>query len=252
MEIQFLSNHFSDQDDVSANANARNLHLSAKEVAASLTFIRKRIKKTDNFEVDRFLSDATQVLETKIDTEDEWEQIQEQARAIHQALLATKSPWELLEIDWDDFHPQSRELLDEPFYWECTDDYAPNGNDTGADLLEDFRQWNKKSPKTSPLKFLDRLMKRWGIEPIDWLATESEIVEKLNHDDPISLRVCNEAAIGLAFAVIKMRAKCPSEVADRQWQIDCEFRHQEHSNCTGDRSHHRRKSSAGWISLLHK
>lgn len=56
-------------------------------------------------------------------------------------------------------------------------------------------------------------MKRWGIEPIDWLSNNPESVDELYRKDPISLQVCNEVAIALAFAVIKMRAKCPSDVA---------------------------------------
>lgn len=37
-------------------------------------------------------------------------------------------------------------------------------------------------------------------------------MRKLNHDDPISLAVCNESAIALAFAVLKLRAECPAEL----------------------------------------
>ncbi|PHQ34792.1 hypothetical protein [Rhodopirellula bahusiensis] len=57
-------------------------------------------------------------------------------------------------------------------------------------------------------------MQRWGIEPIDWLASDSGFRGKLSQDKSISLQVCNEAAIGLAFATIKMRAECRSDVAE--------------------------------------
>jgi uncharacterized protein YfeS len=55
-------------------------------------------------------------------------------------------------------------------------------------------------------------MKRWGIEPIDWSLTEDEAVRKLGQEGSMDLDVCNEAAIGLAFAVIKMRGTCPPDV----------------------------------------
>jgi hypothetical protein len=65
------------------------------------------------------------------------------------------------------------------------------------------------------LKFLDRLMKRWGFDPIDWLVTDAEAVRRLDEERPNDLSVCNEAAIGLAFAVIKSRAACPADVVER-------------------------------------
>ena len=49
--------------------------------------------------------------------------------------------WEQLEIDWAEYHPAARELLNDPFFWREADDYAPHGNDTGADLMSDFRAW---------------------------------------------------------------------------------------------------------------
>jgi hypothetical protein len=56
-------------------------------------------------------------------------------------------------------------------------------------------------------------MKGWQIKPIDWTITDPATVCRLQMDQPIPLSVCNEAAIGLAFAVLKMRAGCPPEVA---------------------------------------
>ncbi|PHQ34791.1 hypothetical protein [Rhodopirellula bahusiensis] len=99
LEIQFLSEHFSDQDDIHSNASPDNLHSAAQEVATALILVRKRVKKSDNFDVDRFLADATSLLESKIETEDEWNRIKEQAKAIDEAVMAMKSPWELLEIE---------------------------------------------------------------------------------------------------------------------------------------------------------
>ena len=216
LEIVFLSDHFTEEDDKvrKTTTNAENLNVAAKEVASAIDLIRKRLKRTDNFDTDRFLRHVVEVLEHGLATEQEWDDVQAEARKIEQAILATKSPWELLDLDWDEFHPNAREVLDDPFYWECTDDFAPNGNDTGADLLEDFKQWNKRNPNTSPLSFLDRLMQGWGIVPIDWLVTDDKTTRSMQEGDSISLRVCNETAIALAFATLKLRGKCPADVAE--------------------------------------
>jgi len=52
-------------------------------------------------------------------------------------------------------------------------------------------------------------------EAIDWLVTDRKVTETLNREQPIPLSVCNEAAIGFAFAVIKMCAICTAEVIER-------------------------------------
>ena len=117
-----------------------------------------------------------------------------------------------VEIDWNNFHPLARGILDDPFFWEYASDLSPHGNDTGADLLEDYRRWNKRHGTESPMNFLAGLFKGWDIKPIDWSITSENDVEQLDKEQPIPLRVCNEAAIALAFAALKMRASCPADV----------------------------------------
>jgi uncharacterized protein YfeS len=213
IKIEFLSEHFTADDD-ERPATAKDRMQAAEEFAAVLPLLRKRIKATDDFDLERFLADASEVLATKIETEEEWEQIRQAATEKLKANRATKSPWELLGIEWYRFHPNARKILDDPFYWESANELPPHGNDTGADLLEDFRRWHKRHPRTSPLKFLDGLMESWCLEPIDWLATDEKTILHFDKEQPIPLRVSNEAAIGLAFAVVKMRAKCPADVAE--------------------------------------
>jgi uncharacterized protein YfeS len=212
IEVNFLSERFFAEDDAEWKPSAEKCNTAADEVAEVLPLLRKRIKPTDDFDTERFLSDASRLLSTKIDSMEDWERLREEAKAKRLAARAKKSPWELLEIDWRHYHPKAREVLDDPFFWECADDLAPNGNDTGADLLEDYRKWDKRNHARSPLDFLDWLMAKWGVEPIDWNVTDEETVHRLNKSDSTSLGLCNETSIALAFAVVKMRAKCPSDV----------------------------------------
>jgi uncharacterized protein YfeS len=212
IEIIFLSEHFFSQDDETWKPSAKKCNRAAEEVAGALTLVKKRLKPADDFNVERLLADASRLLATKIDSMEEWEKFREEAKAKRLALQAMKTPWELLEIDWSHYHRKAREILDDPFFWECADDLAPHGNDTGADLLEDYRRWDRRNRTRSPLDFLDRLMAKWGLEPIDWWVTDPDAVKKLHQDDPIPLSVCNELAVALAFAVVKMRAKCPGDV----------------------------------------
>jgi uncharacterized protein YfeS len=211
IEIEYVSQHFVAEDDESNKLSADKCHTAAKEVAGALSLVTKRIKPADDFDAARFLADASQLLTTKMSYE-EWENLCQEAEEKRQALRATKTPWELLEIDWSQYHPQAKEILDDPFFWECADDLAPNGNDTGADLLEDYRRWDKRHRKASPFDFLAQLFTEWDIKPIDWSITDEATVGRLNKDRPIDLSLCNEATIALAFAVVKMRGACPLDI----------------------------------------
>ena len=149
------------------------------EVSAALLLIKKRVKPSDDFDVVRFLADASNVLSTPINSSEEWEDI---LRLANEKLLAKNellSPWDQLDIDWSQFHSQARYVLDDPFFWDPSDDFAPDGNDTGAELLEEFRLWNKRNGNVSPTVFLEQLVAKWGVAPVDWDVTDDATVRRL-------------------------------------------------------------------------
>jgi uncharacterized protein YfeS len=214
IHIGFVSEHFFEQLDPSWPPSAERCRTAAAEVAASLPLLRTRIKPTDDFDLDRFLADAAQELRASLESTPNWALIIEEARNWRSSERARKDPWELLEIDWSKYHPDARTILDDPFYWECDSDLAPHGSDTGADLFGAYRRWNRRHPSDSPLDLLNRLMKRWEVEPIEWTIADEATVQRLRREAPIPLSLCNEAAIALAFAVVKMRGSCPANVVE--------------------------------------
>lgn len=122
-------------------------------------------------------------------------------------------PWDQrLEIDWADYHPDSRHLLDDPFFWSNTDDYAPHGNDTGADLLPDFRRWNTRNSDVDGWKFLLQLFKSWGMQE-EILQFRAKELSQYSKVDDIAMTTHDEAVIALAFAEIKIRGRCSSRIA---------------------------------------
>lgn len=155
------------------------------EVLEALPLIKRRLKISDAFDLD-----ALQELAAHL-------------KAAEDAKRQLMSPWEKLDIDWSDFHPAARNILDDPFFWEDTNFLSPNGNDTGADLLESYRGWISSRKDGQALEFLESLAIQWG-----YASTQ------LMNDE---LR--NEAVIGLAFADLKLRGKCDDEV--RQFALDC-------------------------------
>jgi uncharacterized protein YfeS len=222
-ELAFCSKHFnaSEMDDWSQWDNGKRIvpkisveaiRLAGDEIKEALQLIRKRIKPSDDFDVGRFLADVEVALNSAPPSIKEWNALAKIAEQEQKTIQDAKDPWERLEIDWDEFHPKAREVLDDPFYWDCLDDISPHGNDTGADLLEDFQQWNKRNSKKSPLTFLEKQSKKTGIEPFEWLVTKKSEVLKIDKERSIEMGIGNESAIALAFAVLKMRASCPLDV----------------------------------------
>ncbi len=126
----------------------------------------------------------------------------------------SKLSWDQqLEIDWTEYHPSARELLNDPFFWSSTDGRSPHGNDTGADLLADFRDWNRKDPNRDCWAFFDQLISSWGMtSQIE--SFRAKPVSDYSSQDEISLVVHDEAVVALAFAEIKLRGACSSRTAD--------------------------------------
>lgn len=168
------------------------------EVIHALSLMGKRLKRTDSFDFDAFLCHCESSRNRIPNSEDALQDIAAYLKAADQAKREAMSPWEKLGIDAEDFHPQAREILDDPFFWECADDFSPNGNDTGADLLEAYRDWLKQHKDGQPIEFLERLAQQWGYSGIDGMDYE----------------VRDESAIALAFAELKLRAICDQEVRE--------------------------------------
>lgn len=144
-------------------------------------------------------------------TQDELEDFEDWYKAEAQRRRALLSPWEQLDVDWEDYHPAARELLDDPFFWDSCDEYAPHGNDTGADLLDVVR----KAPLAAadPKSFLRRVFDGWGMS-----ASVDRALQKgrrdLTEEEETALYVWNQAVVALAFGLLKVRGSAPREAIE--------------------------------------
>jgi uncharacterized protein YfeS len=91
-------------------------------------------------------------------------------------------------------HRTARKLLDAPIYWDLDDYFAPHGNDTGFDLLFEYRRW---------------IRVRGDGRPLDYYR---ESLSDLDPQNEIHRHVFDEAAVALAFAHIKFRGRCSAEL----------------------------------------
>ncbi len=173
--------------------------VAVAETIVALGLLRKRLTEKDTFKLEAFLNHCREAQARLPSTVEELGAYAEKSKKKQAARYAAMSPWERLGIDWSDFHPDARKILDEPFYWECSNDFAPNGNDTGADLLADYRKWLRRNPSGDPVAFYHHLIQRWGFPPAASSAIDRTVLD--------------EAAVALAFAEFKLRADCRPEAA---------------------------------------
>jgi uncharacterized protein YfeS len=85
--------------------------------------------------------------------------------------------------------------------WDVCDEWAPNGNDTGADVLELYRDWRKRNRNTKAEKYFQLLMHDW------------EVTVPPDPSDEYSTQTYHQAIVGLAFAQLKLHAKCDPPIA---------------------------------------
>lgn len=176
---------------------------SCREVADHIKLLRKRIRKDDSFDFVQFQAWLERRVEQLPQTIDELTIIQSEIKARGKAARESLTEWELTGIDFDDFHPQARSVLDDPRLWDVCDEWSPNGNDTGAHVLALYREWRKRHPNTKTETFFKQLMQDW------------KITVPPNPTDEYSTHIYHQAIVGLAFAQLKLHAKCDQQIASR-------------------------------------
>ncbi len=184
-------------------------NVALKEVTEKLNLIRARLKPSDDFQVARFFEDIDRLVSQSPTRDEELKALREKVEQQWKSRRAAMDPWERLDIDWDEYHPAARPLLNDPFFWSEIDDFSPHGNDTGADLLGDFKKWNRRHSNDPAYLLATELLLSWNITSIDYQRASNEAeVESLLANDQIVLSVNNQTFIAVAFAAIKMRGAC--------------------------------------------
>lgn len=178
------------------------VHGALTELINALPIVKAKLKKTDDFDYEGFERFLIQKLNQLPSNAEELKAIREIVAGRRKAVHEQKDEWEKLDVDWEDYSPRAREVVPLPFLWEIADDFAPNGNDSGADTLELFREWNASHRDQSALVFLSKLMTQWEIDPDN------------PYENDITSKVYREMIVGLAFASAKLRGECEMKLRE--------------------------------------
>jgi len=178
------------------------------ELAQRFKLLDARIKKADKFDVARYHADVTKLAAQAPRTDAELQALKLKLDAENEARRAALSEWDQLEVEWEDFHPTARQLLDSPFFWDVCEEYSPHGNDTGSDTLSNFLDWNERNAESAAHMFAPKLLARWGVPVVDLGTVDTKAVTHLLQDNAHSVAVIDDVLIAIAFAAIKTRGFC--------------------------------------------
>jgi uncharacterized protein YfeS len=113
-------------------------------------------------------------------------------------------------------HPNFVTTLTEEFYYDCTDEFSPFGNDDGADTLESLEEWYQENGDLKkPLKFLKELIEEnWGFETKYMKLTDKEKILKINSEKEFMFDTIDHSIVATAFGQYKIEGTLGSDLKD--------------------------------------
>jgi uncharacterized protein YfeS len=93
-------------------------------------------------------------------------------------------------------HRKAQKILKDNFFWSTVDPSSPFGNDEGAEVFHGFRQWRATNKKTSPLTYLDQLIRSWDFPKFDVYELDTtRIKEYITSKNTTSAEVYNNTVL---------------------------------------------------------
>lgn len=156
--------------------------------------LRARITKKDDFDTTAFLAWVARFRTAEFSTDEAFRAAARRAIESKNMRNGQNDPWEQLDIEWEEMHPKARTILDDPVDWSCAYEFSPHGNDTGADILSDWGDYNDMSPQQAALQ-------------LGWDASELDTRNELFRIDWVKIH------FALAFGQIKFSGACSPVLA---------------------------------------
>jgi uncharacterized protein YfeS len=112
-------------------------------------------------------------------------------------------------------HPDFVRACEAELFYDCTDDFGPFGNDSGADTLRSLEDWNRDGAKGTLRSFIDHILEEWGISIPDLATTDRDTVIEWIEDEDLetALRVVDNVIVAAAFGAAKITGKIEAAVA---------------------------------------
>jgi uncharacterized protein YfeS len=116
----------------------------------------------------------------------------------------------------ENVHPNFLDLLRSIFYYDCTDEFSPFGNDDGFDQLYHLEDWYRdKKGENNIIKWLYKTINAFGFKITSEAGSkilEPEILDQFEDVDPDFLKCMDNTIIATAFGQFKISGQLDAEV----------------------------------------
>jgi uncharacterized protein YfeS len=114
-------------------------------------------------------------------------------------------------------HPKFVKNLEAEFYYNCTDDFSPFGNDDGSDLLYNLEEFYQAKKGKGIISWLFETIDGYGFmyksEGCSRMLDEPTL-KKLQDEDPHFVTCMDNTLIAAAFGQIKISGQVDKELKD--------------------------------------
>lgn len=115
-------------------------------------------------------------------------------------------------------HPNFVNLLTDAFYYDCTDEFSPFGNDDGADLLFNLEDWyQEKKGKGNIVKWLFKTIDEFGFTYSSKSCTkilDEQTLKQIQVEDPNFFSTMDNTVIATAFGQYKITGQIDPELKE--------------------------------------
>ncbi len=113
-------------------------------------------------------------------------------------------------------HPKFNEVIKEPFYFDCTDEFSPFGNDDGADTFDALERWFKVTKGEGDImEWLFNHVDGFGFKHSSEITSRFvhiEMINRLLKEEKFFFNCMDEAIIAAAFGQYKICGKIYSRL----------------------------------------
>ncbi|WP_018344242.1 hypothetical protein [Cytophaga aurantiaca] len=114
-------------------------------------------------------------------------------------------------------HPNFVKNMTADFYYDCTYDFSPFGNDDGADLLFNLEEFYQEKKGKGIIKWLFKTIDEFGFKYVSEGCSKNldeATLKKLQEEDPHFITCMDNTIIAAAFGQIKISGQVDTELKD--------------------------------------
>lgn len=114
-------------------------------------------------------------------------------------------------------HPNFVENMIAEFYYDCTDDFSPFGNDDGADLLLNLEEFYQEKKGKGILQWLFETIDEFGFKYKSEKCSnilDEPTLNQLQNEDPHFINCMDNTIIAAAFGQIKIAGQVDKDLKD--------------------------------------